>query len=562
MRSEIIFEKEVRMRRNQFLGIVITVIVLSLLFGGIIGTYLGAQSKTMEGITFKIRVFMKIIKTVENDYFRKVEVEELLDYAIRGMLRSLDPHTIYLDRDEYNELIVGTKGSFGGLGIQIGIRDDILTIITPLEGTPAYNSGLLAGDKIVEIEEVSTKGITLQQAVKKLRGRPGTEVTIGIKREGVKDVTHFTITRDIIKVKAVPYSGMVSDGIGYIRLSSFSEASSGEFANAIDSLLNEGANKFIVDLRNNSGGLLKAAIDISDNFIDKGKIILSTKGRKIGTSRDYYAKRHPKYGDFPLVILVNGGSASASEIVSIAIQDWDRGLILGTKTFGKGSVQQVIAIDHETALKITTALYYSPSGRSIDIEIKKKEQSKSTDWVIEKEEIKVLDKREIDEIKEKIEDKKKEKKNGEIKEDTTAYYTLRLKRKVYGGGAVTPDIVLELPKMTEFETKIYQKALFFSFTVDYTAEHKIKKGFSVEEKLLSSFKDYIKNKNIEFTDEDFEKSIDDLKIGLKRNISMKLWGIKSSYESVIMDDRQVAKAIEILEKSKNIDDMFTLIEDM
>ncbi|TES92974.1 MAG: S41 family peptidase, partial [Candidatus Cloacimonadota bacterium] len=546
---------------NQFLGIVITVIVLSLLFGGIIGTYLGAQSKTMEGITFKIRVFMKIIKTVENDYFRKVEVEELLDYAIRGMLRSLDPHTIYLDRDEFNELIVGTKGSFGGLGIQIGIRDDILTIITPLEGTPAYNAGLLAGDKIVEIEKVSTKGITLQQAVKKLRGKPGTEVTIGIKREEVKDVTHFTITRDIIKVKAVPYSGMVSDGIGYIRLSSFSEVSPGEFANAIDSLLNEGANKFIVDLRNNSGGLLKAAIDISDNFIDKGKIILSTKGRKIGTSRDYYAKRHPKYGDFPLVILVNGGSASASEIVSIAIQDWDRGLILGTKTFGKGSVQQVIPIDHETALKITTALYYSPSGRSIDIEIKKKEQSKSTDWVIEKEEIKALDKREIDEIKEKIEDKKKEKKNGEIKEDTTTYYTLRLKRKVYGGGAVTPDIVLELPKMTEFETKIYQKALFFSFTVDYTAEHKIKKGFSVEEKMLSSFKDYIKNKNIEFTDEDFEKSIDDLKIGLKRNISMKLWGIKSSYESVIMDDRQVAKAIEILEKSKNIDDMFTLIEE-
>lgn len=522
-------EREVTMRKKQFFGVIIIIIVLSLFFGGIVGTYLGAQSQNDEGITYKIRLFMKIIKSVEKNYFKQVELGELLDYAIRGMLRSLDPHTVYLDRDDYNELIVGTKGSFGGLGIQIGIREDVLTIITPIEGTPAYNAGLLAGDKIVEIEGISTKGITLQGAVKKLRGKAGTKVTIGIEREGIKDVTHFTITRDIIKVKAVPYSGMVDEEIGYIRLSTFSETSPNEFVHAIDSLTQEGANKLIIDLRNNSGGLLKAAIEVSDNFIDKGKIIVLTKGRKIGTSKEYYAKKYSKHEEPPLVILVNHGSASASEIFSSAIKDWDRGLILGTKTFGKGSVQQVIPLDHESALKITTAIYYSPSGRSIDTEVNDSKYRKSIG--VDKEE-----------------------------EDTTTYYTRRLKRKVYGGGAVTPDIVIESPKISELETKIYQKGLFLTFTVDFTSKHKIEKGFSVDKAMLNSFKNYLRKKKIEFTDKEFDESIEGITFGLKRNIAIKLWGIKSSYESVLMDDRQVTAAIEILEKSETTDDLFSFIE--
>jgi len=499
-------EREVTMRKKQFFGVIIIIIVLSLFFGGIVGTYLGAQSQNDEGITYKIRLFMKIIKSVEKNYFKQVELGELLDYAIRGMLRSLDPHTVYLDRDDYNELIVGTKGSFGGLGIQIGIREDVLTIITPIEGTPAYNAGLLAGDKIVEIEGISTKGITLQGAVKKLRGKSGTKVTIGIEREGIKDVTHFTITRDIIKVKAVPYSGMVDEEIGYIRLSTFSETSPDEFVHAIDSLTQEGANKLIIDLRNNSGGLLKAAIEVSDNFIDKGKIIVLTKGRKIGTSKEYYAKKHSKYKEPPIVILVNHGSASASEIFSSAIQDWDRGLILGTKTFGKGSVR-----------------------RSIDTEVNDSKYRKSIG--VDKEE-----------------------------EDTTTYYTRRLKRKVYGGGAVTPDIVIESPKISELETKIYQKGLFLTFTVDFTSKHKIEKGFSVDKAMLNSFKNYLRKKKIEFTDKEFDESIEGITFGLKRNIAIKLWGIKSSYESVLMDDRQVTAAIEILEKSETTDDLFSFIE--
>ncbi|MBA7627116.1 hypothetical protein ES703_34578 [subsurface metagenome] len=522
-------EREVTMRKKQFFGVIIIIIVLSLFFGGIVGTYLGAQSQNDEGITYKIRLFMKIIKSVEKNYFKQVELGELLDYAIRGMLRSLDPHTVYLDRDDYNELIVGTKGSFGGLGIQIGIREDVLTIITPIEGTPAYNAGLLAGDKIVEIEGISTKGITLQGAVKKLRGKSGTKVTIGIEREGIKDVTHFTITRDIIKVKAVPYSGMVDEEIGYIRLSTFSETSPDEFVHAIDSLTQEGANKLIIDLRNNSGGLLKAAIEVSDNFIDKGKIIVLTKGRKIGTSKEYYAKKHSKHEEPPLVILVNHGSASASEIFSSAIKDWDRGLILGTKTFGKGSVQQVIPLDRESALKITTAIYYSPSGRSIDTEVNDSKYRKSIG--VDKEE-----------------------------EDTTTYYTRRLKRKVYGGGAVTPDVVIESPKISELETKIYQKGLFLTFTVDFTSKHKIEKGFSVDKTMLNSFKNYLRKKKIEFTDKEFDESIEGITFGLKRNIAIKLWGIKGSYESVLMDDRQVTAAIEILEKSETTDDLFSFIE--
>lgn len=533
MNTHRFIEKEVRMRKSQFAAIVIIVVVLSLLFGGIIGTYLGAQSTNDESITYKIRLFMKVITSVEKNYFKEVEVGELIDYAIRGMLRSLDPHTIYLDRDEYKDLLIGTKGKFGGLGIQIGLREEILTIIAPIEGTPAYNAGLLSGDKIVEIEDVSTYGITLQEAVKKLRGKPGTKVTIGIEREGIENITHFTITRDIISVKAVPYSGMVNNRIGYIRLSTFSESSPDEFSHAIDSLIQEGATKLIVDLRNNSGGLLKASIDISDNFFDKGKIIVKTKGRKIGTSKEYYAKKHPKYGEPPLIVLVNSGSASASEIFSSAIQDWDRGLILGTKTFGKGSVQQVIPLDYESALKITTAIYYSPSGRSIDMEVKDSKYRKFLGISIKKD----------DEEK-----------------DTTTYYTQRLKRKVYGGSAVTPDIIVESPKITELETKIYQKGLFLTFTVDYTQKHKIDKDFTVDELMLDSFKKYLQKKEIEFTEDDFEKSITGIIIGLKRNIAIKLWGISSSYEAILTDDELVTEAIELLEKVRTTDDLFSFIE--
>jgi len=533
MEKEQTNDKGVTMRKKQFFGIITLIVILSLFFGGIVGTYLGAQSRNDTGITYKIRTFMKIIKTVQDNYVRDVQFEDLIDYAIRGMLSYLDPHTIYLGPDEYKELLVGTKGSFGGLGIQIAVRDGVLTIITPIEGTPAYNAGLLAGDKIAEIEGNSTLGITSHEAVKKLRGKPGTDVTIGIKREGIKEIIHFTITRDIITLKAVPYSGMVDKNIGYIRLSTFSETCSKEFGNAIDSLENIGAKKFIVDLRNNSGGLLKEAINVSDNFIEKGEIVVSTKGRKIGTSREYYAKIPPKYGEFPLIVLVNGGSASASEIVSGAVQDWDRGLILGTKTFGKGSVQQVIPIDYETALKITTAKYYTPSGRCID-----NEDNKNLLLTLS---LGTTDKGE--------------------KKDTTTYYTLRLKRKVYGGGAITPDVVCKLPNISELETKLYQKGIFFNFAVDYTTNHTVKNGFKVNNTMLNTFKNYIREKDMEFTDEEFEQSLDGIMYGLKRNIAMKIGGLKSSYESVLLEDKQVTEALTLLKKSKNREQLFSLIEE-
>jgi carboxyl-terminal processing protease len=523
---------EVIMKRKHFLLIVISVVVISLFFGGVIGTYLGAQvTDDTQAITQKIKLFMKIIRTTEKNYFQRVEPTELLDYAIRGMLRALDPHTIYLDSEDYNELMVGTKGSFGGLGIQIGLREDVLTIITPIEGTPASRCGLLSGDKIVEIEGVSTEGIRLQDAVKKLRGKPGSEVTIGIKREGIEEITHFTITRDIIKVTAVPYSTMVNHNIAYVRLSTFSESSTDEFKNAVDSLKQEGAKKYIIDLRNNSGGLLKAAINISDIFLEKGKLIVYTKGRKIGTSREYYARVNLAYEDIPVVILVNRGSASASEIVSGAIQDWDRGIIVGTKTYGKGSVQQVIPLDNENALKITTALYYSPSGRSIDTEVKDNRYRRSLG---------------IETNDEK---------------DTTTYYTKRLERKVYGGGAITPDIEITTPSISKLETKIYQKGVFLSFAVFYTLDHKLSQGFSVDSEMLNEFKKHLREKEIEFTQKEFEEALPGIKTGLKRNISLKLWGIKSSYEATLKDDIQIQKAIQILKNSKNVDDLFAYISE-
>jgi carboxyl-terminal processing protease len=314
----------------------------------------------------KLRVFSDVLSIVQKNYVEETKPEDLIYGAINGMLRTLDPHSSFMRPDLYKELQVETKGSFGGIGIEITIRKGILTIVSPIEDTPAFKAGLKSGDKIIRIEEESTENMTLLDAVKRMRGPAGDKVTISIMRKGFTEPKDFTLTREIIRIKSVKHKLLEENTIGYIRLSQFQENTGEEFNKALDTL-EQGDNPLIglvLDLRNNPGGLLDQAVKVCDTFIEEG-LIVYTQGRIEGQQMRFRAHPNIKPHDYPIIVLVNGGSASGSEIVAGALQDHNRAVILGTTTFGKGSVQTIIPLDDRSGLRLTTARYYTPSGKSI-----------------------------------------------------------------------------------------------------------------------------------------------------------------------------------------------------
>jgi carboxyl-terminal processing protease len=311
-----------------------------------------------------LQTFTNILAIVQKNYVEDVTTEQLVEGAINGMLTSLDPHSAYLTPDLYKELQVDTKGSFGGLGIEITVRNGVLTVVSPIEDTPAYRAGVKAGDQVIKIDGEFTKDMTLVEAVKKMRGPKGSKVVIAIKREGVNSLFDVSLVREVIKIQSVK-SKMLDKGYGYIRLTQFQERSANDVERILEQWTREGGIEGIVlDLRNDPGGLLTQAVKVSDLFLDAGMIVY-TDGRLENQKQKYFARRPGSYTDFPMVVLVNGGTASASEIVAGALQDHKRAVILGTTTFGKGSVQTILPLDDSSALRLTTARYYTPSGRSI-----------------------------------------------------------------------------------------------------------------------------------------------------------------------------------------------------
>jgi carboxyl-terminal processing protease len=325
--------------------------------------FAGDTERTFENL----RLFNEIFNLLRTEYYdeSKVAPDKLTQGAIEGMIDALgDPHTAYMGKDIFAELQTDTKGEFGGLGIVIGVRDNWITVIAPIDDTPAAQLGVKAGDRIIEIEGKSTEGYTTMDAVKVLRGKVGTSVTITVKRDQASDPLKFTIVRGIIKLETVK-STLIDKRIGYFRISQFSETTADALRQQIEKLLGQGIESIIVDLRNNPGGLLSSAIEISDMFLDRG-IIVSTKGRNKSQNQVFQANPKPVAPALPLIVLVNEGSASASEIFAGAVKDNKRGILVGTKTFGKGSVQTVKELPDGSGIRITTALYYTPSGVSID----------------------------------------------------------------------------------------------------------------------------------------------------------------------------------------------------
>jgi carboxyl-terminal processing protease len=336
-----------------------------------------------------LRAFTEVFGKVKSDYVESVDDKDLLEYAIKGMLSGLDPHSSYLNKDEFKEMRIGTDGKFGGLGIEVSMENGFVKVIAPIDDTPAQRAGIKAGDVIVRLDDTPVKGMTLNDAVKIMRGKPGTSILLTVVREGEEAPLKIEIVRDIIRIKSVR-GRTLEPGYGYIRISAFQSATGTSMRKQLNELKAENGGDLkglVLDLRNNPGGVLNASVSVADAFIKKGKIVY-TEGRVKDSLLTFNASPNDLLKDAPIVVLVNGGSASASEIVAGALQDHHRAIVMGTKTFGKGSVQTIMPMNNGAALKITTARYFTPSGRSIQaegiepdiiveqLEISKKEESK------------------------------------------------------------------------------------------------------------------------------------------------------------------------------------------
>ncbi len=313
----------------------------------------------------QVQLLADSITLISTDYVKPVKVKDLVYGAIKGMMKTLDGYSQFLDPESFKEITEETKGEFGGLGIEVGMRDGVLTVIAPMEDTPAYEAGVEAGDRIVKIDDEVTRDMTLDEAVGKLRGEAGTAVTITVVREETEEMLDFKITRAIIKVKSIKDAEVIEEDIGYVRLIEFQERTAKDLRETIKKLRKEGAKSLIIDIRNNPGGLLDAGVEVADLFLKQGDMIVYTEGRDPKKRIDFKSKKEPDFDDMDIVVLVNKGSASAAEILAGALKDNRRALMLGVTTFGKASVQTVIPLEDKSALRLTTAAYFTPSGKNI-----------------------------------------------------------------------------------------------------------------------------------------------------------------------------------------------------
>lgn len=503
-------------------GSKLAIVVAAFVMVGIAGLVLARSSNAIESVM----LFDEVMKKVRSEYVSRVDLDKLFEGAIRGMLDTLDPHTQFLSKKQYDDLMVSTHGSFGGLGIEIDIRNDWLTVIAPIEGTPAHRVGLMGGDRIVKIEGKSTRGITMAEAVQKLRGPKGTEVTITIQREGEPELLDYTIVRDTIKIKSVPFATMLDGQLGYVRVAGFSDETGEELREALRELRAGGMEKLIVDLRRNTGGLLSQAIEVSEQFLKPGETIVSTRGRRREQNREYKAGARAVGGDYPLVILVDNQSASASEIVAGAVQDLDRGLVVGLPTFGKGTVQSVMRLGGGGALKLTTAKYFTPSGRNIN----KEEEPNENSAIILPEDA--------------------------VDDSSRAYYTAG-GRMVFGGGGIRPDIEIEPEDMPRIASRLARQGLVFEYAVTYVAtHHDITEDFASDLGLMKSFKEFLGEKEFNYTVEEFTEGEAFVSVMLRSEISRKVWGDQAAYAISLEGDSQLAKTVDVIKEAETLADLF------
>ena len=521
-----------------------TTLVLALVASGaLVGGLFGERAQYgVERYKRYLRRFTDVLRIVEKEYVTEVEPSRLVHSSIRGMLRTLDPHSNFLERRDYVSLQERQKGSYHGLGISVQMIDGNLTVVSPFEGTPAYRLGIRAEDIISKIEGEETRGMALNEAVKRLRGPKGSEVTISITRAGYDRPLDFTIVRDEIRLRSVPYAFNLEDGVGYVRIADFTETTDSELEESLQRLRQPGLTGLVLDLRDNPGGLLDQAVSVSNKFLKKGSLIVYTRGRTPGSDQDYIANRPSPHNDLPLVVLVSRGSASASEIVAGAIQDHDRGLIVGENTFGKGLVQSIYRISEGNGLALTTAKYFTPSGRSIQ-----RDYSGS-----------------FDDYYLSARRQEPPPPQGELKHTDAG-------REVFGGGGIAPDIHVAYPRAPKPILALASHRAISTYSAYFASRdgrtpdlegagvppeeirtkrpedvRLIDKSFEVDDDVLEDFFRFLEEEEISFSKEELQEHRDRLALAIEGEIFSSIWGMETAQRVYVKKDPQVRGAIEAL----------------
>jgi carboxyl-terminal processing protease len=509
------------------LVLVVAVILLSAVLGGIYGPNVGATTSSAEDEHTAIRQFANVLDVVQANYAEPVDVDKAVyQGAIPGMLRVLDPHSNFFDARQFALLREDQRGKYYGVGMVVAPKESKTVVVQPYVGAPAFNAGIRPGDVIMKVDDKATDGLTTTDVADMLKGPKGTVVKITVSREGYEQQLVFTVTRDEIPRHSVDIAFMLKPGVGYIRLSGFNETTDREIAEALRQLNAPTLDGLILDMRGNPGGLLNEAVAVSDMFLDKGQLIVSHHGRS-SPNRPYVAIRGNQGMITPLVILVNGNSASATEIVSGAVQDHDRGLIVGETTFGKGLVQTVQPLSENTGLALTTARYYTPSGRLIQRDYK---SISLYEYHYER----------------------------KVPEHPTEVKLTDSGRQVTGGGGITPDIVVATPKLNHFQENLFRADVFYpyeggvgGFTRYYMGNKPvITREFEANDDVMKTFREFLAKHNVRYTEPDMSENLDWVKRKIRQELLVSNFGVQEGFKVQLEADPQVQKAVEAIPQAR------------
>jgi carboxyl-terminal processing protease len=507
--------------------VIFTVLVASAVFGWIYGPSVRATSTAAEDSQSSVREFTTVLDVVQANYAEPVDVDkEVYQGAIPGMLRVLDPHSSFFDARQFALLREDQRGKYYGVGMIVAPRENHTVVMAPYVGAPAYNAGLRPGDMIVKVDEKSTDNLSTTEVADLLKGPKGTVVKIVVTREGFTEPLSFTVTRGEIPRHSVDISFLIKPGIGYIRLSSFNETTDREIEEALKQLNVNNLDGLVLDMRGNPGGLLNEAVAVGDVFLEKNQLIVSHHGRS-SPERRYYAVRGNQGVTIPLVIIVNNNSASATEIVSGAVQDHDRGLIVGETTFGKGLVQTVQPLSENTGLALTTARYYTPSGRLIQRDYK---TVSLYEYHYER----------------------------KVPEHPTEIKLTDSGRQVTGGGGITPDIIVASPKYTKFEQELFRADVFYpaeagvgGFTRYYLGTRPtITHEFAADDEVMHQFRNYLTKRNVRFSEAEISENQEWIKRKIKQEVFMSTFGMQDGFKVLLEADPQLQKGIEAMPQAR------------
>jgi carboxyl-terminal processing protease len=528
------------MKRIPFVAVILT-----------IGIVLGIQiEKVFSGDNLRdsILKFNDVLTFTEKYYVEEVDTQKLVEAAINGMLNKLDPHSVYISSDQLQPIEESFRGDFEGIGIEFQVINDTLVVVSPITGGPSEELGIQSGDRIVKIDGKPSLGLTNEEVRQKLRGKAGTKVTVAIIRQGVSDPIEYEITRDKIPLYSVDTHFMFDNKTAYVSVSRFSETTTNELTDALKDLEKEGMKQLILDLRGNPGGYLNQAYQIADLFIEGQKKIVYTKGRRSEFDEEYYASKSSHFEKIPLIILVNKGSASASEIVAGAVQDWDRGLIIGETTFGKGLVQRQFNLPDNSALRLTISEYYTPSGRLIQRDYKNGNREDYYTEISEREET------EGENIDHTVE-----------MDSVRPVFKTNGGRVVYGGGGITPDYIIKSEDITEYTTNLLRNNLFYQFVLSYLDKNsaklkneyggdlkQFKENFNFTDEEVQTFIKFAESKDVKFNQEDFTKDSEYIIARLKAQVSRNFWKNEGWYSVLLTTDNQVSTAVTLFNEAKDL----------